>query len=500
MGTISFSRWGQMTKDQLFYINPNSKLTLQEQLQRLLVDAILSGHYKSDKPLASCRKLAANLGVSRNTVALVYERLVSEGYLIPKERIGHFVNTTVFEERRQIRKLVPIAEGEKPNWRSRYKKNPRSQKNVIRPRDWQSFKYPFIYGQPDPALFPIKEWRKCSRQAQEIQSVREWAVDSYGDDDRLLIEEIRTGLLPRRGIHVSSDEILLTLGVQYALYLVGSLFLNHTSRVGIEDPGYVNARNIFQIHGPKLSALPVDESGLIISNQLNDCDFIYMTPSHQYPTTVTMPLDRRLELLKKASESDIILIEDDYESEVNHLGKVTPAIKSLDNSDRVIYVSSLSKSLAPGLRLGYMVGPKELIKEARSLRELMLRHPPSNNQKTVALFMERGNYTAYRMRMRKIYKERWKAMSQAITKHLPTCTFSQTAGGSSFWITGPGTLNSKILEIEAAKQSIALESGHWFFLAEDSPQNCFRLGFSSIQAHMIEPGIQLIGNLIDEIT
>lgn len=489
-----------MTNDQLFFINPDSKLTLQEQLQWLLVDAILNGHFKLDSPLPSCRKLAENLGISKNTVTLVYEYLASEGYLISKERVGHFVNKSILEDRIQAKKLVPIVKGDQPKWRSLYKKIPSDQKNIIRPRDWQSYQYPFIYGQLDPKLFPISEWRKCSKQAQEIQSVKEWSVDSYVDDDAMLIEEIRTGLLPRRGIHVSGDEILLTLGTQYALYLISSLFIDQTSCVGVEDPGYVDARNIFQIHNPKLVGLPVDESGLVISDRLKACDFIYITPSHQYPTAVTMPLDRRLLLLKQSVKLDFILIEDDYESEINHLGKATPAIKSLDNSDRVIYVSSLSKSLAPGLRLGYMVGPKALIKEARALRKLMLRHPPANNQRTTALFMSRGNYHSLMMRMRKIYKERWQVMNQAIRKFLPNCSFTPTAGGSSFWITGPDNLNCKELELEAANQSILLETGDWFYLSKSPPNNCFRLGFTSIQSHLIEPGIQKIGQIIKKIT
>lgn len=489
-----------MTQDQIFFINPDSKLTLQEQLQRLLIDAILDGYFKLDKPLPSCRKFAKNLGVSKNTVILVYEHLASEGYLTSKERVGYFVNRTILEERIQTMKLVPLEGREKPNWRSKYKKIPSNQRNVVRPSDWQNFKYPFIYGQPDPTLFPINDWRKCSRQGQEEKSARDWLVDSYAKDDPLLIEEIRTGLLPRRGIHVSSDEILLTLGVQYALYLIGSLFFDRTSRVGIEDPGYVDARNIFQIQGPELVRLPVNEFGLVMNSRLDDCDFIYTTPSHQYPTTVTMPLDHRLSLLKMASQSDFVLIEDDYESEVNHVGKATPAIKSLDKSDRVIYVSSLSKSLAPGLRLGYMVGPKEVIKEARALRKLMLRHPPSNIQRTVALFLSRGNYSTMVRRMRRIYRERWEVMNRAIAEHMPSCSFTPTTGGSAFWICGPENLNSKELEVEAARQSVVLETGDWFYHSENPPRNFFRLGFSAIQTHMIEPGIKIIGEIIGKIT
>lgn len=489
-----------MTSEQLFFINPDSKLTLQEQLQRLLVDAILNGHFEKNKPLPSCRKLAKNVGVSKNTVTLVYEHLAGEGYLISKERVGHFVNNRIFDDRIPTKRLVPITEGKKTNWQSKYNKRPTNQINVIRPQDWQSFTYPFIYGQLDPTLFPLKEWRKCSRMAQEYQSFKEWSVDSHGEDDTRLIQEIRTGLLPRRGINVTSEEILLTLGVQNALFLVASLFFDKSSRVGIEDPGYVDARNIFKIQGPELVKLSIDESGLIINDQLNDCDFIYLTPSHQYPTTVTLPLEKRLQLLKKASEADIVLIEDDYENEVNHVGTTTPAIKSLDKSDRVIYISSLSKSLAPGLRLGYMVGPKELIKEARALRKLMLRHPPANNQRTLALFMARGNYSAFLRRMRKVYKERWQVMHHAICKHLTTCSFTPTAGGTSFWIIGPSNLDCHELEVEATKYSILLERGDWFYLSQNPPKNIFRLGFSSIQTHKIEQGIKLLSGIIRQIT
>ncbi len=129
-----------MTRDQLFYINPDSTLTLQEQLQRLLVDAIFNGHFKPDRPLPSCRKLAANLGISKNTVTIVYDHLVSEGYLIPKERVGHFVNAAILEDRIQTKRLLPVEVGNKPTWRSRFKKVPTNQKNIIRPRDWKSYK------------------------------------------------------------------------------------------------------------------------------------------------------------------------------------------------------------------------------------------------------------------------------------------------------------------------------------------------------------------------
>lgn len=485
-----------MTEDQLFFINPGSRLTIQEQLRRLIIDAILNGHFKLEKPLPSCRRLARNLGVSKNTVILVYEYLRMEGYLISRERVGYFVNSAILEDRIETKKLVPVEGGKKVNWRFRYTKNPSAQKNVIRPEDWQNFIYPFIYGQPDPALFPLEEWRKCTRQSQEVAELRDWAVDCYDNDDPKLIEEIRTVLLPRRGIHVSGDEIVVTLGVQHALYLLADLFFDSSTKVGIEDPGYVDARNIFLIQKPALRGVPVGREGLVVDEHLDDLDFIYFTPSHQYPTTVTMPLETRLNLLKRAAEEDFILIEDDYESEMNHLDRATPAVKSLDKSDRVIYVSSLSKLLAPGLRLGYMVAPKEVVKEVKALRKLMLRHPPADIQRTVALFIARGDYSSYVRRMRKVYRERWELMNGAIKEYLPTCTYTPTTGGSAFWISGPKHLNTAELEAALVKRSVIIERGSWFYLSENAPANYFRLGFSAIQTHKIKPGVKRIGETI----
>ena len=132
-----------------------------------------------------------------------------------------------------------------------------------------------------------------------------------------------------------------------------------------------------------------------------------------------MALKRREELLKRAAENDILIIEDDYESELNFAGAPTPALKSLDGNDRVIYVGSLSKTLAPGLRLGYMVGPKELIDEARALRRLMLRHPPANNQNAVAHFLALGHHDSLVHRLAHAYRQRWEAMDNALKEHLP---------------------------------------------------------------------------------
>ena len=154
----------------------------------------------------------------------------------------------------------------------------------------------------------------------------------------------------------------MTAGAQMATYLLSQVLLDRRSAVGVEDPGYPDARNAFALRAAKVGALPVDAMGLRIGPDLLRCDYAYVTPSHQCPTTVTMPIERRRELLDAAERHDIVLIEDDHESELNFAARPLPALKSLDVRGRVIYMGSLSKTLSHGLRIGYVVAAPELIR------------------------------------------------------------------------------------------------------------------------------------------
>ena len=183
------------------------------------------------------------------------------------------------------------------------------------------------------------------------------------------------------------EQILVTLGAQNALYLVAQLIVDSEKRVVIENPSYPDLRDILRKRTSNISELPVDDGGLVLDEAvLKGSDLVFITPSHQCPTTRTMPASRRRQLLGLASQHDLLIIEDDYEFEMNFLESATPALKSLDDEGRVIYVGSLSKSVFPGLRLGYLVAPESLIAEARALRHLMLRHPPGHAQRTLAYF------------------------------------------------------------------------------------------------------------------
>jgi GntR family transcriptional regulator / MocR family aminotransferase len=490
---------------QLFDRPPAESSGLQSQIRKMIVNAILSGHLSPDTALPSSRELADQLGVSRNTVVLAYQQLVEEGFLVSRQRIGHFVNADTHElqsgftaSRAANSPAFLTREGE-PDWRARIRNAPSAQRNIVKPSNWQRYKYPFIYGQFDTELFPISDWRESCMHGLSVMEIRNWASDHIERDDETLIEQIRTRVLPRRGVFALPDEIMVTNGCQQALYLIADLLTGTHTRVGIENPGYPDARNIFYHRHARIVPLEIDDDGLVLNkDMLESCDYVYVTPSHQCPSTVTMPLGRRRELLEMSVAHDFIIIEDDYESESSFVGAPHPALKSLDAADRVIYIGSLSKTLAPGLRLGYIVASRELMRELRALRRLMIRHPAAYLQRAYATFLAFGHHDALLRRLAPIYKERAQALTEALSDHLPELRLSHVTGGASCWIEGPHWLDATRLAADAQTLSVLIEPGAVFFDNPSHGQQCFRMGFSAIRAELIEPGVKALAQVVQQ--
>ncbi|MFD1559699.1 PLP-dependent aminotransferase family protein [Paraburkholderia silviterrae] len=493
---------------QQFRRTPESKATLQHQIRQMLVAAILDGQLPPDSALPSSRELADQLGVARNTVVLAYQMLVEEGYLLSRERSGHFVNPEMLQglhglTARQPEPDTDLAQGgetpARPVWQTRIVRPPSAQRNIVKPANWQNYAYPFIYGQFDQSLFPTNDWRECCMKALSIMEIRNWAPDLIERDDESLIQQIRTRVLPRRGVFAMPEEIIITNGCQQALYLVADLLCGKRTTVGFENPGYPDARNIFVNRNAHLLELPVDGEGIDPQRQsdsLARCDYVYVTPSHQCPTTATMPIGRRRALLELAQRHDFVIIEDDYESENTFSGTPHPALKSLDTADRVIYVGSLSKTFAPGLRLGYVVGPQELIRELRALRRLMVRHPVAYIQRAFATFLALGHHDALLRRLAHAYKERAQALMAALDAHLPEVRYVPVAGGASCWVEGPPWLDAARLADDAREAGILIEPGGVFFADEAEHSPWFRMGFSAIKLEKIEPGVRALAQVV----
>ena len=201
------------------------------------------------------------------------------------------------------------------------------------------------------------------------------------------------------------EEILITVGAQHAYYLLAEALFDPSQRLGLEEPGHPHARNSFSLRKPRVIELPVDAQGLVVDS-LPALDYVFVTPSHQSPTTATLSMARRQALLAKAEEQDFVLIEDDYEAENLYAGEPMPALKSLDKTRRVIYVGSVSKSLSPSLRLGYIVAPRALIVELRELRHAMVRHPSAFLQHAFAMFLSLGHHDSHARKVNQAMQER----------------------------------------------------------------------------------------------
>jgi GntR family transcriptional regulator/MocR family aminotransferase len=482
-----------MLWSRLFPLEPHGPLTIQAQLRARIIAAIGEGQLPADRPMPSSRELASQLKIARNTVVIVYQQLADDGYLVPRERRGYYPNPAIVAAR-------PTGPAGAPrgslDWNARLGRRPSLQRNISKEPDWQQYEYPFIYGQFDPTLLPTAEWRSACQQVLAGGEAAEWAEDLFTRDDPRLLEQIRDKVLPLRGVWASTEEIIVTIGAQQALYLLADLLFDPETVVGIENPGYPDARHIFSLRTLHLRPLPLDGQGLIVDERLEGCDFVYATPSHQSPTTVTMPVARRLELLRRAEVDDFLVIEDDYENETSFSGLPNPALKSLDRDGRVLYVGSLSKSLAPGLRLGYIVAAPPLIEELRALRRLMIRHPAAFIQQSFARFLALGHYDLLNRRLGAAHRERAALIAAALKEFAPELRHPEVSGGSSFWIEGPRWLDARRLAAEARAERVLIEPGDVHFAGDAPPGHCFRLGFSSIPPERVREGIRRLGALV----
>ena len=247
-----------------------------------------------------------------------------------------------------------------------------------------------------------------------------------------------------------------------------------------------------------MTPVRVDGDGLRADAMPDDTDVVFVTPSHQAPTNATMPLDRRRALLARARQTNAVIVEDDYEFEMSFLAPPSPALKSLDEEGRVIYVGSFSKSLFPGLRLGYLVGSEAFIREARALRAQVLRHPPGHIQRTAAYFLSLGHYDAQIRRTAKALHERRETMEAAISDSGLTIAGGGYYGGSSLWMEAPAGVNMSDIARELREQSVLIEPGAPFFNGADKPERYYRLAYSSIPRARIPDGIARIAQAISD--
>jgi len=477
--------------NQFFSLRHDKSRTLQLQIRQQLIDAITNGLIGPNEPLPSSRNLAAALKVARNTVIAAYKELEFDGYITPQERRGYFVNEQFYEsykssEEDQAKNI------DSPFWLEKLiTKKPSDKANSRNPENWQSLPYSFTIGQLDKSLIPYYEWREVVRHSSTLPEIQKWNIDHVDSDDPSLIKQIQAKVLPKRGIWANKNQILITSGSQNAIYIIASLLAKQGTVIAMENPGYPDVKNIFSFRTDNIIPASIDKDGIVIEDINLDTDIVFTTPSHQYPTGVTMSMDRRNELLSLAKEHNMVIIEDDYEAEINFQKKPHPSLKSLDKNNNVIYVGSFSKAFAPGLRLGYMVAPESFIKEARALRRLMIRHIPANNQRSVALFIGLGHYHNMFTKIQKTNKERWDLINEKINQE-PLLSCTPTHGGSTFWVKIPESVDSEKLYLRLLDKGVAVRPGSASFYEENPPSNYLHLGYSAIDTNKINKGIDII--------
>jgi GntR family transcriptional regulator/MocR family aminotransferase len=485
----------------IIYLDSGSSMGLQNQIRQKLVDGILSGSFPPGMKLPSSRKLARQLDVARNTVVGAYQQLVADGYLVSRQRSGIFVNEEILQSRvGHSGEGSLAAQAESAAWARRVRSLPARWREAHDQPNWRHYPYPYLDGKFDTSLFPLAEWREANRLALSVADVNEWSTGSGDTDDPKLIEEIRTKILTRRGIQASADEILITMGTQNSLYLISQMLADSSTTFAVEEPGNFEMRNLLRMRGADVVTQPVDDNGIVVDEELRRTNIVYVTPSHQIPTAVAMSLNRRQALIKAASDQDFLIVEDDYECETNYMDHPLPALRSMDNDGRVIYVASLSKALAPGVRLGFIVANPDFIRRARQLRRKILNHPPLNNQRTTAYFLSLGHYDSLMLRLGRVFRERRVALQRALNnvRGVPM-EISPEVGGTTYWVRTPRDFDVANLIRQAEQHGILVEPVEHYYANRDNAENCIRMGVTSLAVDKIRPGVERLVGLIRDL-
>ncbi|BAQ67654.1 GntR family transcriptional regulator [Rhodovulum sulfidophilum] len=391
-------------------------MPLHARIQRAIRQLILDGALGPGKPLPASRALAKSLGVSRDTVESAYAQLHAEGFIERRVGSGSFVaEMTEFAPGHRRSRRDALLRNQAPNLSKRGNAMFRGGgvREMLMPR-------PFAHGVPDTRGFPLQLWERLERQVlKETGTLALLHGDPQGAEP--LRRAIADYVNLERGARATADRVLVLTSSQQAMTLCANVLLDPGERIFIEDPAYYGARKAFDAAGLECVPVRVDRQGILVEPILatpNRAKAVFLTPSHQFPTGATLALDRRLALIEWAAGHQAWIIEDDYDSEFHYAGKPTACVQGLDPNDRTIYIGTFTKSLFPGLRIGYVVLPPQLVQPMTVARTLLDGHTTSMAQLTLARFMEGGHFGAHVRTMRGIYAQRLAVLSDLVRSHL----------------------------------------------------------------------------------
>ena len=454
--------------------------------------AIFEGDLSSGQQVPSTRALSLQLGISRIPILDAYSQLLAEGYFETRAGAGTFVSATLL---RRSPNVSPIAV-------SRLDAAAVSHRSLalpgIKAAPWGQGAGAFSVGQLAFDHFPMRTWSNLvCRHARRIR------VNSlnYGDPmgSHELREAIAVYLRTSRAVHCEASQILVVNGSQQALDLSARVLFNAGARVWVEEPSYSLMRHALTLAGCNLIPVPVDEHGLDVAAGIRLCrpaKAAYVTPSHQFPLGMTMSASRRLQLLEWANGAGSWVIEDDYDSEYRYESMPIASLQGLDRNARVIYIGTFSKTLFPGLRLGYMVLPKELVDRFAAVRRALDIAPSYLHQEVLADFITQGHFGRHVRRTRLLYAERRNVLVDAIRAQFASRFEVVGANaGMHLVVTLPDGLHDEELSARAAQRKLWLWPLSSCYVGGTKVQG-FVMGFAGITAQEIPAAVRKMKHLL----
>ncbi len=446
---------------------------LYEQIYHHIKEEIRKGKLLCHEKLPSTRSLASYLQVSRSTVELAYEQLLSEGYIESEPCRGYFVARV--EELYQIEKAAEEKERRKTG-------------------EKKSFAVDFSPNAIDMRFFPFGIWRRISKNALSQDKAETFALGEAKGDVRLR-ETIARYLHGSRGVNCSADQIIVGAGNDFLLLLLRYV-LGEGRRAAFENATYPRAYKIFSLFAKQMVTVPFDENGICVEElESSGADVVYVMPSHQYPTGVVMPIGRRMELLNWASRKEgRYVIEDDYDSEFRYRGKPVPSLQASDTAGRVIYIGTFSKSIAPAIRVSFMVLPQKLLAQYENQYAFFSSTVSRLDQTVLNEFIQSGAFERHLNRMRKVYKEKHDFLMEELKPFLKDFLLSGENAGLHVLLTDRRGRSEAELKESAMKAGVRVYglSEAWMGQGKKGRQGTVLLGFGGLTKEQIKTGISLL--------
>jgi GntR family transcriptional regulator/MocR family aminotransferase len=465
---------------------------LHRQLYRHLRAAILQGNLSIGSRLPASRSLAAHLGVSRNTVIAALDQLAAEGYVESRHGSGTRVAAPPPPPSLAGRRTeIGPAEGRTFSCRARQLAEweaPAPRRSLL----------PLAPGVPALDAFPAREWsrllaRRWRRPADELMGGHD--VAGYPPLRTAIAEHLGRA----RAVRCTPEQVVVVAGSQQALDLIARVLLDPGDLAMVEDPGYGGLKGVLRAAGATLAVVPVDAAGfdpLLAERLWPTARLACITPSHQFPSGATMPVDRRLSLIDWAARKDSWIVEDDYDSDFRYAGRPLAALQGLDGGNRTLYCGTFSKSMFPALRLGWLVVPTDLLPAFLAARRLADMGPSIVTQAAMADFMSEGLFTAHLRRMRVLYGERRQALLAAAARHLSGLT-EVTAGDAGThaiaWL--PDGWDDRIVAAAAHDQGLGLAALGQYRLHPGRPG--LILGYGNMAIERIDPAIHHLARILE---